>query len=53
MSYCSYLPKENKTEFHESVDRDSVSAKINDLVAQSDTIIEICKHEEDLALFFE
>lgn len=32
MSYCNYLPKESKIEFHSDVNRDSANAKITDLV---------------------
>lgn len=52
LPHCHYLPDETKTEFHDSVSRDSVNAKISDLVDESQKIIGICKHEEELALFF-
>ena len=52
LSYLNYLPKESKTEFHESVDRDSVNSKISGLIEKADDIIDICKHEESLAIFF-
>ena len=52
LSYCNYLPKEDKTEFHDSASRDSVNSKITDLMAATPSIIEICIHEENLALFF-
>lgn len=48
----NYLPKESKIEFHESVDRDSVNSKISGLIEKADDIIDICKHEENLAIFF-
>ncbi|CAD8210359.1 unnamed protein product [Paramecium octaurelia] len=50
--YCKYLPKERKKEFHETVNRDSTNSKISDLIEQTDSIIEVCKHEEKLAVFF-
>jgi hypothetical protein len=52
LSYLNYLPKETKTEFHESVDRDSVNSKISGLIEKADDIIDVCKHEESLAVFF-
>jgi inositol 1,4,5-triphosphate receptor type 1/inositol 1,4,5-triphosphate receptor type 3 len=52
LPHCHYLPDETKLEFHDTVSRDSVNAKISDLVDESQKIIEICKHEEELALFF-
>lgn len=52
LPHCHYLPDETKAEFHENINRDSVNAKISGLVDESHKIIEICKHEEELALFF-
>ena len=52
LPHCHYLPDETKDEFHEIVNRDSVNAKVSGLVDESSKIIEICKHEEELSLFF-
>lgn len=52
LPYCHCLPKDNKIEFHENVDRQSVKSKVSDLVAKSDSLIEICKHEERLKQYF-
>jgi inositol 1,4,5-triphosphate receptor type 1/inositol 1,4,5-triphosphate receptor type 3 len=52
LSYCNYLPKESKIEFHENVDRDSVNSKISDLMDKANSLIEVCKHEETLTRFF-
>lgn len=52
LSFCNYLPKENKTEFHENVDRDSTNSKVSALVESTQNIIDVCKHEEDLNQLF-
>ena len=45
LPYMHWIPKEKKNEFHENVDRQSVKSKIEYLVAQSENLIEISKHE--------
>jgi len=32
LSFCNYLPKATKSEFHESVNRDSTNTKVSDLM---------------------
>ena len=46
LPFTKALPKENKTEFHEEVDRSNTKSKVSDLVEKSDELIEICKHEQ-------
>ncbi|KAL4492562.1 hypothetical protein ABPG72_007675 [Tetrahymena utriculariae] len=52
LPYCHYLPKQTKVQFHDEIDRDSIHTKLSDLVKKAPEIIEICKHEEQLSLFF-
>lgn len=46
------MPKETKTSFHENVDRSNIKSKVEGLVDNSETLIEICKHEEKLKNYF-
>lgn len=39
-------------EFNENVNRESPNAKVSELIDKSNKIIEICKHEERLGVFF-
>lgn len=45
LPYCKQLPKETKNRFNNKVDRQSTKTKVDDLISNSDQIIEICKHE--------
>ncbi|EGR27978.1 hypothetical protein IMG5_185610 [Ichthyophthirius multifiliis] len=52
LPYCHYLPKETKVEFQNNVIRDSIHSKIQGIIDKYKNFIIICKHEEQLALFF-
>lgn len=52
LPYTQKLPKEIKIEFHDKVDRSSTKSKVQNLINESDRLIEICKHEETLKRFF-
>jgi len=52
LPYMSELPKETKVEFNNKVNRSSPKTKVGDLVQHADHIIEVCKHELRLKLFF-
>jgi inositol 1,4,5-triphosphate receptor type 1/inositol 1,4,5-triphosphate receptor type 3 len=52
LPHCHYIPDESKAEFHENINRDSVNVKVSGLVDEAGKIIEVCKLEEELSLFF-
>ncbi|CAD8066638.1 unnamed protein product [Paramecium sonneborni] len=52
LSFCNYLPQETKTEFHETVDRDSTNSKVSALVENMPNFMDVAKHEEELTQFF-
>jgi inositol 1,4,5-triphosphate receptor type 1/inositol 1,4,5-triphosphate receptor type 3 len=52
LPYTHLLPKEKKVEFSDWVDRGSTKSKVQGLVDQSNSLIEICMHEEELRRFF-
>ncbi|CAD8132784.1 unnamed protein product [Paramecium pentaurelia] len=53
LPYTNNLPKEQKVEFHENVDRSSTKSKVQFLVQESERLIEICEHEEQLRRIFQ
>ncbi|CAD8059333.1 unnamed protein product [Paramecium primaurelia] len=53
LPYTHNLPKEQKVEFHENVDRSSTKSKVQFLVQESERLIEICEHEEQLRRIFQ
>ncbi|CAD8068825.1 unnamed protein product [Paramecium sonneborni] len=53
LPYTHNLPKEQKLEFHENVDRSSTKSKVQFLVQESERLIEICEHEEQLRRIFQ
>ncbi|KAL4438749.1 hypothetical protein ABPG74_013422 [Tetrahymena malaccensis] len=50
--YCHFLPKDIKSQFQENVIRDSIHTKIQTVIDKYKRVIDICKHEEKLSLFF-
>jgi len=52
LPFCKEIPQEKKNYFHDHVNRQSPQTKVSDLVKFADQIIEICKHELRLKLFF-
>ncbi|EWS73528.1 inositol-triphosphate type 1 protein (macronuclear) [Tetrahymena thermophila SB210] len=50
--YCHFLPKDIKSQFQENVIRDSIHTKIQTVIDKYKKVIDICKHEEKLSLFF-
>ncbi|CAD8103545.1 unnamed protein product [Paramecium sonneborni] len=53
LPYTNNLPQEQKFEFHENVDRSSTKSKVQFLVQESERLIEICEHEEQLRRIFQ
>lgn len=52
LPFVKFLPKEKKSEFHQSVDRTNVKTKVQGLVEHFEQLIDVCKHEERLSIFF-
>lgn len=52
MPYHKELPKEYKTQFHETVDRISLKSKITGLIETTPSAIKVAKHELNLKMFF-
>jgi hypothetical protein len=46
------LPKENKEEFHDSIDINNPKGKLSGIMEWTDPIIKVVKHEEKLGKIF-
>jgi len=52
LPYCHELPKEVKNSFNDQVNRQNSKTKVEGLIKESEQIIDVCKHELKLKVFF-